>query len=700
MATQRRDRSIAGVRPEIQALRAIAVVSVVVYHLWPRALPGGFVGVDVFFAISGFLIIGHLLREVDRSGRIALASFWARRARRLLPASLLVIVVTAVATILFVPDVVWRQWFQEMGASATYVQNWLLAFNAVDYLGADNKPSPTQHFWSLSVEEQFYIFWPIIIVVALAILRLTSARPRRVVGVLLAVVTVASFAYAVWAVAHTPAAAYFVTQSRAWEFGLGGILAYFAGAPTARWGRIRSVVGWAAIAMLAVTLIFYKPSLPFPGLAALPPVVAALAVIWAGTPPARWSFSAILKLRPIQWLGDTSYSLYLWHWGPIVIIPFMIGSPLDLRWRLIILGGAVAAAALSKRFVEDPIRTSRILTTRPSWASVLGAVVATGLVLAGCISVTSITDQRFAVAAAADARIVANSPCVGAVALAPGATCAQPFAVTALTNPGVAKTDIGKGVREVDDCKQYIAAAAVKKCAIGDVTSPTTKLALVGDSHAGMYLEPLDIYGKAHHIEFVTYLKTWCAGTGAQGVFVQGGDAAIVKSCSDWGLAVLREVVADTTITGVVFSNFTMPYATATPGLSGRPITSSDFASAFDRVRAAGKDVVVIRDIPNDGAVFVPDCVAQHLTEYDPCAMDEKSALLPIAKDPQLAAAKTVKGVHVVDDTDVLCTANKCHAVIGGLITYFDMDHLAATFARTLATVLGARIATAIGLPG
>ena len=150
-------------RPEIQALRAIAVLTVVLYHVWPESMPGGFVGVDVFFAISGYLITAHLLREVEATGALSLWGFWARRARRLLPAALLTLFLCAVGTLLFVPQIYWQQFLTEIGASTAYFQNWQLASDAVDYLAAENRASPAQHFWSLSAEEQFYLAWPLLI---------------------------------------------------------------------------------------------------------------------------------------------------------------------------------------------------------------------------------------------------------------------------------------------------------------------------------------------------------------------------------------------------------------------------------------------------------------------------------------------------------------------------------------------------------
>ncbi|MDQ5808759.1 MAG: acyltransferase, partial [Actinomycetota bacterium] len=225
-------------RSEIQALRGIAVLLVVVFHLWPSALPGGFVGVDVFFVISGFLITGQLVREVDRTGRVSLAGFWARRARRILPAALVVLAACALLTKAAVPETQWDQFFGEIVASAAYVENWHLAEAAVDYQAADDAPSPVRHFWSLSVEEQFYLVWPLLIVAALL-------AGRRWIPWTLGAVTAASFAWSLHETAADPAAAYFVTPTRAWEFGVGGLLALLP--LTRRATPAPTVAGLAAI---------------------------------------------------------------------------------------------------------------------------------------------------------------------------------------------------------------------------------------------------------------------------------------------------------------------------------------------------------------------------------------------------------------------------------------------------------------------
>ena len=238
-------------RQEIQGLRAVAVLLVVLFHLWPDQVPGGYIGVDVFFVISGYLITSHILREVDRTGSVSLAGFWARRLRRLLPASYVVLLVTAVGVLLFVPRLMWKQFFGEILSAALYVENWTLAINSVDYLAADNAPSPAQHYWTLSAEEQFYLIWPLLVLLGLWLAKRSLAgrsggsqdHQKAVVLGVLAATTAASLAYSLWASATEPALAYFVTPARAWEFGAGALLAFAPEAVRRLHARARSRLG-------------------------------------------------------------------------------------------------------------------------------------------------------------------------------------------------------------------------------------------------------------------------------------------------------------------------------------------------------------------------------------------------------------------------------------------------------------------------
>ncbi|HEV3000818.1 MAG TPA: acyltransferase, partial [Solirubrobacteraceae bacterium] len=373
-------------RPEIQALRGVAVLTVVVFHLWPSVLPGGFVGVDVFFVISGFLITGQLVREVDRTSRVSLAGFWARRARRILPAALVVLAFCALATKAVVPETHWREFFAEITASTAYVENWQLAEAAVDYADADDAASPVRHFWSLSVEEQFYLVWPLLIMLALV-------WGRRAIGPVLGAVVLVSLVWSIVATAGDPAAAYFITPTRAWEFGLGGLLALV---PL----RGRSpALSWLGIGAIALAAVLYSGDTPFPGVAALLPVLGAAAVI------AARSFA----FRPLERVGDVSYSVYLWHWPLIVLAPFAGGAS-----KVVLLALTFVLGWASKVAVEDPVRRLR---WRPR-AILAPAAAATAAVLLLSLSGTAALDDRLDREQDAVARVLERQPpCFGAAAM-------------------------------------------------------------------------------------------------------------------------------------------------------------------------------------------------------------------------------------------------------------------------------------------
>ncbi|KQM84299.1 acyltransferase [Agromyces sp. Leaf222] len=348
------------VRPEIQALRAVAVAAVVLHHGWPAVAPAGYMGVDVFFVVSGYLITALLLREVDRTGRVSLGAFYLRRARRILPAAMVVLLAVSAATLAFAPYRDWAAYFREIVASAFYVENWRLAADSQLPASADLESTPVQHFWSLSVEEQFYLAWPLLILLALWLVHRRGASIMRTLAIVLGAVTAASFAWSLVLTAEDHNLAYFSTFSRAWEFGVGGLLALLAAAiprlTADRWRAGRSLVSWGGLAMIVVPVVAFDDTEAFPGLWVLLPVTGTLAIIWAGTPATRWSTSHVVGLRPVQWVGDISYSLYLWHWPIFMFTPMVTGVPSPPALMVVLVGVSLIVSAFSKRFVEDPFR--------------------------------------------------------------------------------------------------------------------------------------------------------------------------------------------------------------------------------------------------------------------------------------------------------------------------------------------------------
>ena len=252
-------------------MRALAVGMVVIYHLYPSLLTGGFAGVDVFFVISGFLITGHLLREYHKTGKVALLDFWGRRAKRLVPAAALVLTVTWVVSRLVLPATRLADTASQIRASALYFQNWQLAWNAVDYLKSGSAASPVQHFWSLSVEEQFYLGWPLLFLLA-ALVALTArrteqrrARGHHVALLLAGAIVVGSLWYSVYYTRVNPAGAYFVTTTRIWELGLGGLLALLPAGLSQRIGRF-GLLGWAGLGLvIASAFVLSGTQSPSPG---------------------------------------------------------------------------------------------------------------------------------------------------------------------------------------------------------------------------------------------------------------------------------------------------------------------------------------------------------------------------------------------------------------------------------------------------
>lgn len=693
VAVQDRPAGLAGVgkpktsvRADIQALRALAVGLVVLNHLWPERVTGGYIGVDIFFVISGFLITAHLRREVDRTGRIDLARFWARRAKRLLPAAFLVLVISAFLTAAFLPITNRHSAYEQIGAAGAYVLNWLLAATSMDYFASGSAPSPVTHYWSLSVEEQFYIVWPLLIVGGLILARKVQAFSRdTIILLLIVVVFVGSLAWGIYSASSEPAAAYFQTTGRAWEFAVGALLAFLPPA-SSRLKKALIPVAWAGWGTLLVCASVLNGSSGFPGAMALVPVMATAALIWVGDIQSRWAPAGLTSLRPIQLVGDISYSLYLWHWPLIVAAPFVLHRDIYAKDKVVLLAIALVLAYFSKRLVEDPVRRSDAkLLTRPRSVLILTAA-ALALLLAGTgMAGAGLGERADAAARSLHTDSVNPEGCFGAQAFLSGDDCAHSHV---LTDPDFLLITPDSQIETVSNgstCQQAREETDLRPCSFGaEDGTQRVNAALIGDSHAGMWFPMLDEIALEAELRVKAYVKSACAPTLDPGVGYANSSTHDEK-CRLWREAAIREIAADPAIDVVITSSFDRNYLGTTDSRGNRVIdTGSGYVAAWNMWLAAGKRVLVINEIPEPER-SVPQCIAEDFSLVDPCTWPA-SRIAEAGPLKRAAAEIQDPRFEFVDFESDFCDETVCHSIVGGIPAYLDTSHITAPFARTFAS--------------
>lgn len=667
-------------RTDIQALRAAAVSAVVLFHVWPGAVRGGYVGVDVFFVISGFLITSHLLAELVQHGRIRLVTFWGRRLRRLMPAALTVLAATTVAVWVLLPSGIREVHLREIVASALYVENWLLARDAVDYLAAENAPSAVQHYWSLAVEEQFYLVWPLLLLLAATAARrgVRGGVGSRVVAVLV-VVLAASLAASVVLTATQPGPAYFATWTRAWEFAAGGLLAVWVssagGRMPARIAPVARAIGWATI---AGTVLLYGPQTPFPGWTALGPVLGTVLVIAAGDAAPGSRYRQLTASRPVSALGTLSYGIYLWHW-PLVVVGgavagWFVGVPA--------LVATVVLAWMTFHGVENPVRFHQPLVRSSRW-TYLSAATAMTVVVAGAL--VGIRAQEHAAAASAEqAQSLLSRPvaCFGAAAvLGEQRPCHNPQLDGVLVpDPAARLRDTGGAYACYSDADS--SAVPIQSCHFGSRRPDALRVALVGNSHATALLPGLRPALTRLNWSLDTYVGRNCRW------IVSDLDADRCRADLPW----MAPLTTGTPYDVVLVTNrreLTLP--------AGRPnLAAAAMAAAWRPAVERGTTVVAIADNPGLPPE-VEACLAsgEELADLAGCRFTPEQAW---ATDDPLRGAVTATGdgARLVDLTGAFCEEDQCPLVIGNVLVYRDSHHLTATFVRTLAPYLLAQIRAAI----
>jgi peptidoglycan/LPS O-acetylase OafA/YrhL len=712
-------------RKDIQGMRALAVLLVLAYHARVPGFGGGFVGVDVFFVISGFLITGLMLREAHVTGSVNLPRFWARRARRLLPATAVVISAVGVVTLVVLPVTRWASTAGDMAASALYVVNWRFAGQALDYFAAEAPASPLQHFWSLAVEEQFYLLWPVLLFALLWVRRKTNWPLGGVLLAGIGLIGAVSLAWSVHLTAALPGRAFFVSTTRAWELAVGGVLAVGLGQLVGLRHSFARLLGWLGLVAILAAAFTFDETTPFPGYAALLPSLGTAALIVSGIPGSDGALRRLLSLRPMQSMGALSYSLYLWHWPVLVAATWLWGG---LTGSLAAPIGALAVAAsaipawLTYRLVESPIHYSAVLARFPRRALAVGlACTALGLAAGQIVSfsvprspayaatsgpavtvssIESVNDTTVpstvvgeggeAHAGPEDA-VVAPMIAAGAAVLGDDPNNDPDGRVTEtvsfmVPSPAAAPEDIA--TLNGERCIEGLDSRELKVCEYGPGNADTV-VAVVGDSKIHQWLPAIQLIADQRGWRVLTYLKSGCPLVRVP-IERQG---AVFQQCSEYNEARYAALLGSSDIDYVITSQVaTVAYLPDKSAVEQGQAMVEDLRRTWLELEQHGIDVIVLLDNGSPG-LAVPDCVAAFPQQLSRCASPREESLARGAATTQLEALRGVSGVEVVDIRDWICPGDACPAVIGNVLVYRRGSHLTATYVRSLAPRLDTLLA-------
>ena len=668
-------------RPDVEGLRAVAVLLVIVSHVF--GVPaGGYVGVDVFFVVSGFLITGLLLREHAREGRFSLREFYARRIRRLLPAAVLVLAVTNLAA--------WLLFAGERAGQALRDSVWALGFLAnvrfaelgTDYFDDTRPASPVQHYWSLAVEEQFYLVWPLLLLTALAVGRRVGA------ALVLALVTGASLAWSVHLTEVQATAAYFATSTRAWELGVGALLAVGAQAGLVQKLPLPVAValGWLGLAGIVLAAFLLTEQTPFPGYAAVLPAFSAALVLQAGEAGA--ADRNPLLVNPVSaYVGRLSYSLYLWHWPVLVLASALLPATATVVVTLVL---TAVLAALCHHLVEEPVRRSSWLSRRPQPPRALPSALpivhprraaialtaAAGLLGVGFVlpAVALSRDD----APPADPALAAPLPADDAGLEAAIRASLAPTSWPPLQPPldGINRSGAPEWI--VDKCEN-VNPGNVERCVYGDAAAPRSA-AVVGDSIAASWLPALREVLEPRGFRLQVLTRNQCPAPAV--LLYRERPQKPYEECVDhreWALSQVRALSPDLV---VVSNSVTMvDKQVAEPEGDERYARwRAGMAETLRALEEAAGEVVVLGAPPRSGNL--QECVTR-ISEPGDCTEPVPGEWRAV-RDAEQAAAREA-GAAYVDPERWFCADGRCPAVVGSTPVYTDGRHLTEAYSRRLA---------------
>lgn len=594
--------------PQIQALRALAAILVLLFHA--HLVGGGYIGVDIFYVISGYLITGLIVREIEDSGRLDFKAFYLRRIKRLLPTSFSILMITALTAWYFYPGTMREELGKDIFAAAVYVSNFLFAFWQMDYQNLNAIPPVVVHFWSLAVEEQFYLFWPVIVFAAF------MAGGRRRLFQIIGGITVLSFLFSLYLTSHAPIWAFYSLPTRAWELGMGALLLAIP-----KKYKLSIFYPWFALLCILYASFFYTEKTPFPGTAAIAPVLGTAAAIASISSWPR-IFNFFSNLRVTQWLGEISYPLYLWHW-PLLVIPMVyLGRGLHIYERFFAIVGTLILADLTHRYIEQPLRHLKIAPRKLVGAAILASLVATGTGL-------SIT-------ASANNTITLSS--------------GESYSLEEI---------MAKPTVYLDDCHVNNGETVSGECTYGPKSS--TKIVLFGDSHAAQWMPVLEDLAYKKNFTLVSLTKSACPGPAV--LKVESGNYKNAD-CAQWRKNSIARIQAMKPLAVIVsgMQHFEVPSGYSSRGEWWRDGQAKTFAA----LQGSSDHLIYMADTPHP-LRDIPSCIAAG--RLDKCNTTEPSV------------AFFSPGWQQINPTSWFC-AQTCPAVIDGVVVYRDASHISVMAAK------------------
>ncbi|MCC3762504.1 acyltransferase family protein [Glycomyces sp. TRM65418] len=672
-----------GFRPDIQGLRAVAVTLVLLSHAGFTFFAGGYVGVDVFFVLSGFLITSLLVKEVFDTGKISIAGFYARRARRILPAASVVTIATVLGAWLWFPVTRLEAVMQDAFTVIVYVVNYRFVAEQTEYLNADQMPSPFQQFWSLAVEEQFYLVWPLLL---LGLLLLVKRSPGRLVntGIALAVgVFALSLILSVLVTEQSQPTAYYAAHTRAWELAAGAFLALVLPALKKTPRILGWILGIAGLAAIVAAAVLYDDATAFPGYTALLPVAGTMLVIVAGSGPAANPASSLLGTAPFQFVGRISYSLYLWHWPILILIPLAVGAEPGIVLNTLLIVATFAIAQLSYSLVETPFRNAKVFK-RDSVYGIGVGILCSFLGLALVIGLT-VNFQNAKTTEGDPVEIAENTESVEARLEAAAALTSIPDDLV----PSLADASDDRPKIYENGCHvEQESAQLPDGCVFGDTEADTT-VVVMGDSHAAQWFPALELIAEEQGWRLLTRTKSACTA-----VDVRVENSSLEREyteCSAWRAAVFEEL-ADVKPDMVVLSS-TDPAVIAEDGQTVEETWLTGWEQTVTKLSETGATVVTIADTPW-AEESVPECLSLPANGNDPrnCAIDRDESVSKPGLRADAMELQEELGATVIDPMGWLCLEDVCPVIVENTLVYRDRHHMTTHYAASLAKLLEAEL--------